>query len=107
MPEEMFGDEDRPPDEHQWPYLIEVVLPEPFGKVDWGAFTQMEMGQPRSNWQAAMDEKPIEGTDRATFFFHCIQWDVPLTTPYGDFTLPRPTPMPSKFLEMKREYFWD
>lgn len=106
VPVEMFGDDERPPDEDQWPYLFEVELPVAFEATNWGEFTQGTDGLPRGSWQAVKDEQRIEGTNRALFFFHCVQWDKPLSTPFGEAAIPEPGEMPDRF-KKTLTYYWD
>jgi hypothetical protein len=106
VPEECFASSERPPTSEEWPYMIEVELPESFENVDFGRFTQRVDGAPRSSWQAAKDEQPIAGLNRALFYFHCVQWDKPLITPYGELVLPSPSPIPKRLRELCK-YIWD
>ena len=107
VPDEMFGDDERPSDDEQWPYMIEIVLPEPFEQVEWSVFTQRNDDLPDSNWQAAKDEQALPWRGGAAFFFHSIQWKAALVTPYGAFPLPEPTEMPDRIKELGIEYLWD
>lgn len=96
VPEECFATSERPPTPEDWPYMIEVELPEAFENVDFGRFTQRVDGLPESSWQVAKDEQPVAGSKSAFFYFHCVQWDKPLITPYGESVLPGPRPMPEQ-----------
>jgi len=79
--------------------------------------TQAQEGEPRSNWQVPWDEKVLDdpgervvanswdlpspgeipdGKTRLVFFFHHLDPSSPLTTPWGEITLPDPTPRPGR-----------
>jgi len=78
-------------------HLLEIELQAPSGEFDFGLVTQEMSGQPKANWQVAYDEQQVgEKKDvyRWAFFFHCLDFDRPLLTPFGPISLPRPTPVP-------------
>lgn len=85
-------------------YLFEVQL-EPFdADIDWGEVTQPDPGQPRSNWQVAYDERPIDETaGRWAFFLHFVDLGQPLQTPVGARALPAPSPVPSHLADCSYE----
>ena len=65
-------------------------------KFDWGKVTQEDSTQPRSNWQVAYDEQPLdEDKRRWVFFFHYLDFSKPLMTSAGPIQLPAPTPGPA------------
>jgi hypothetical protein len=77
------------------PHLIEVELSHAEG-FDWGKVTQENPMQPRSNWQVAYDEQPLDEDERRwAFFFHYLDPSRPLLTPDGPVNLPPPTPRPA------------
>ncbi|MCF6227276.1 MAG: hypothetical protein L3J82_01255 [Planctomycetes bacterium] len=106
VPESCFGDDIRPSSQDEWPWFVIVILPEPFAEVDFGAFTQSIEDVDESNWQVAKDEMQLQDEYSAGFFFHCIDWNAPLVTPYGEFNLPLPAPMPVEYMG-KVIYYWD
>lgn len=76
-------------------YLIEVKLLSDLDALDWGAITQELDDQPPDNWQVPYDEQPVsEDGKRWVFFFHYLEFDMPLVTPDGPLTLPPPTEIP-------------
>lgn len=82
-------------------YLIVAELPD-FRRWDWGAVTQEDTTQSRSNWQVAYDERPISSDKtRWAFFFHYLDLNQPLLTPEGPVPLPQPTPMPAHLSDIK------
>jgi hypothetical protein len=85
-------------------YLIEVEIQPANALVDWGKFTQFRPDTPRSNWQVAYAERPIdEASGRWVFFFHYLDLSRPLITPLGEQTLPRAAPLPSTLSDVKYE----
>ena len=75
-------------------HLIEVEIGGIEG-FDWGDVTQEDPVQPKSNWQVAYDEQPLdEDKLRWIFFFHYLDLTRPLLTSEGPVTLPVPTPCP-------------
>jgi hypothetical protein len=96
-------------------YLIEVRIDNPDSQFDPGKFTQALPGFPRDSWQVAYDEKFLndDGTEvidrppssmglRMGFFFHFVELEEPLTTPYGILRLPVPTRMPERLKQLFR-----
>jgi hypothetical protein len=76
-------------------HLIEADVPDGHA-FDWGKVTQENPTQPRSNWQVAYDEQPLDAAGRRwAFFFHYLDPTRPLLTPAGPVTLPPPTPRPA------------
>lgn len=70
-----------------------VELEADSGDFDFGAVTQEVSGQPRSNWQAAYDEREV-GENRFAFFFHYLDIAKPLLSPVGPLALPPESPVP-------------
>jgi len=60
---------------------------------DFGEVTQEISGQPRSDWQAAYDEREV-GERRFAFFFHYLDTAKPLLSPVGELALPPESPVP-------------
>lgn len=96
-------------------YLIESIITDSTAQPDFGQITQPNQDRDRSNWQVAYDEKMLDDDgesvladlfltrfegwpDRArvSFFFHDLDVERPLDTPYGDATVPPPTPRPAR-----------
>jgi len=78
-------------------HLLEIELTAPSGDFDFGLVTQEMADQPKANWQVAYDEQQVgdnEAGSRWVFFFHYLDFERPLLTPLGPFTLPEPTPVP-------------
>lgn len=95
--------------------LIEALVYGASSKPDFGAISQPAWGVERSDWQVPHDEKLLDGsgtmavTDlflasppkwpsvaRIAFFFHDLDNDRPLTTPFGEVGLPAPTSRPDR-----------
>lgn len=83
-------------------HLIEVEINDQGKQFNWATVTQEDSEQPRSNWQVAYDETPLdnEGT-RWAFFFHYLDISRPLLTSAGSLDLPTPTPLPRRLEYMK------
>lgn len=69
---------------------------------DFGEITQKVLGQPRSNWQVAYDERKV-GQHRFAFFFHCLDTGKPLLGPAGPLVLPPESPVPEHLLGIQYE----
>lgn len=83
-------------------YLIEAAIGEPIEAFDWGSVTQEDADQPRSNWQVAYDERPLnEERSRWAFFFHYLDFSKPLLTPVGPLKLPTPSPIPEHLQQIE------
>jgi hypothetical protein len=101
-------------------HLLELMVSEHVGKVDIGAFTQEQAGQPRPNWQVPWHERVLnaEGTMdvlgrfsrkvvadgnplRLVFYFHYLDLDKPLITPAGEIALQRPQERPPRLAFLK------
>ena len=77
-------------------HLIEMQVWAGGEIFDWNEVTQESAGQPRSNWQVAYDETPLDDAKtRWAFFFHYLDPSKPLFTPAGQRQLPAPTPLPA------------
>ena len=98
-------------------YLVELEIRGFDGKFDFVEITQEMSGQPRSNWQVPYDEmildetgssitvdrsllrnKPADWTGdfRIAFFFHYLDLNRPLKSPFGDLSLPPVTKRPGR-----------
>ena len=96
-------------------YLIESIITDATIQPDFGKITQPDRDRARSNWQVPYDEKLLadDGESvlvdlfltrvedwpdqaRVSFFFHDLDVKRPLDTPYGDATIPPPTPRPAR-----------
>ena len=91
-------------------HLVEVIVTDA-PELDVGEFTQETPRQPPENWQAPWDERFLNahgdsedpgaaerrrGSLRLAFFFHYLDADRPLETPFGPVPLPTPTDRPSR-----------
>jgi hypothetical protein len=92
-------------------HLIELDIKAKHTDIEIGEFTQRQNGVDRLDWQTPWDEKYLnaEGTEitgdwlevpndttettRLAFFLHFIDFDNPLTTPFGE---KQPEPMPNR-----------
>jgi hypothetical protein len=77
-------------------HLIELEIDDG-SEFDFGDVTQELPGQPRSNWQAAYDEREVgceTGRIRFAFFFHYLDTTRPLLSPVGPLDLPTESPVP-------------
>jgi hypothetical protein len=105
-------------------HLIEVVVRSSTGVFDVSEFTQVNPSLPRANWQVAWDEQILDGsgeriiadglaaTDRPElwvgdvrlcFFMHSLDFDIPLSTPFGKVPLPRARIKPRRLSMVKYE----
>ncbi|MFD2169758.1 hypothetical protein [Tumebacillus lipolyticus] len=95
--------------------LVEVIADARFSDIQMEQFTQKDETQPRMNWQTAYDEQVLDRTghevigdfftkpsedsspSRIVFFFHELDWNKLLITPFGALTLPEsPSEMPAR-----------
>ncbi len=80
-------------------WLIDVLIP-PYGSdIDFGDVTQRRSNSDRDTWQVAYDERIVEYSNEGTrwaFFFHDLDFDKALETPYGSITLPAPIEAPEE-----------
>jgi hypothetical protein len=97
--------------------LVELSVRAVQGVFDFGGFTQEMPDTPRSNWQvpwmehilsadgtkivaddSKISKRPelFRGDVRIAFFFHCLDADRPLVTPFGDVRLPKPSARPER-----------
>ena len=99
-------------------HLIEILirnLDGPFSLID---VTQEWPGEDQSNWQVAFDERVLNsdgtavlfdpgrleqnrperwiGDVRFVFFFHFLNFELPLKTPFGDVVVPSATNRPPR-----------
>jgi hypothetical protein len=95
-------------------HLVELEITGVSSQIDLSEITQEVPGQPRSNWQVPYDEQyldvsgkrpidpskpwaqPQEPDFRLVFFFHYLDFDEPLLTPFGDIELPKPKRKPRR-----------
>lgn len=102
-------------------HLVEIAVEGVESPFDMGDVTQPVDGRPRSEWQVPWDEhfldssgtrvldssrpdSPPTGRDlRVAFFFHHLDLDRPLNTPWGLLRLPRPTMRPARLEFMRYE----
>jgi hypothetical protein len=110
-------DEGESPENWIIAYLIEMFV-KGAAKFDISSITQ-EQDYDSSYWQAAYDEHFLneDGTDiieeqvaeksadvRLAFFLHCVDFDKPLKTSFGDVALPEPLPQFPERLNSKIRY---
>ena len=93
--------------------IVEMIIKRPLREFDIGEITQADDSLPRNCWQSVydevflneagteiIDEKEIlnagHETVRFVFFFHFLDLDKPLHTPFGDIPLKKPTQMPKR-----------
>jgi hypothetical protein len=77
--------------------LIELEIDGAIDDFDFGQVTQDLPNQPRAKWQAVYDERELSReAERArfAFFFHYLDFDKPLLTPFGPVKLPPESPLP-------------
>jgi hypothetical protein len=76
-------------------HLIELELVDA-GPFDFAHVTQRVLNQSEKNWQVAYDERELAFKDnrRFAFFFHYLDFDLPLETPFGPVNLPQPSSLP-------------
>jgi hypothetical protein len=85
-------------------HLVEVELRDADAFFDWAAVTQEVPGEPQSNWQVPWDERPISSdSTRWVFFFHHLNLNSPLLTPYGPVDVPAATPRPDHLSDIEYE----
>jgi hypothetical protein len=86
-------------------YLIEIVSASPLNSdFDWSAITQEVPDVPRNNLQVPYDEQQLDDEGyRWAFFFHYLDFNLPLSTPAGKFKLPDASPLPEHLANMKYE----
>jgi len=102
-------------------HLLEFKINSNHENIDIGEFTQKVEGTDRLNWQTPWDEKylneagtevtgdwlnePVDSNEktRLAFFFHFLDFDKPLETPFGKIVLQQPTVIPER-LEGLVEY---
>ena len=102
--------------------IVEMIIKKPLREIDIGKITQTSETLPRDSWQAVydevflnesgtevIDEKDVRNGEheavRFFFFFHYLDFDKPILTPFGDVPIPvsKPTKKPKR-LEGKIEY---
>jgi hypothetical protein len=104
-------------------HLVEMEISDCQGPFDFSRITQRVMDQPPSNWQvpyaeqliswdgtkiltdALEFENPVElwkGDIRIGFYFHFLDFRIPLQTPFGDVRLPAPSSRPERLSIFER-----
>lgn len=102
-------------------HLVEMTAEDIEAAYDIGDVTQPVDGSPRSSWQvpwderfldlsgcSVLDEAPVGSPHtadalRVVFFFHYLDLDRPLLTPWGELQLPLPTARPARLGFMRYE----
>ena len=96
-------------------FLIESIITGATAQPDFGQMTQLREDRDHSNWQVAYDEKLLDDDGelvvadlyltrvahwpnraRVAFFFHDLDPDRTLSTPFGNSAIPSPTPRPAR-----------
>lgn len=105
-------------------HLIELSVFGAQGVFNVGAITQETSGQPCANWQCPYMEQILsasgedvladdyeaskrpelwKGDMRLAFFFHYLDFERPLLTPFGEVQLPTATELPERLSMMEYE----
>jgi hypothetical protein len=105
-------------------HLLEVWVRNADGVFDMGGVTQEVPEQPRSNWQAPYSEHVLsaagdealteefgaadkpdlwKGDMRLAFFFHYLDLERPLLTPFGPVQLPPASELPDRLSMIRYE----
>jgi hypothetical protein len=105
-------------------FLLEVLVSGSDGPFDLGGITQADASTPSTNWQVPYAEKLLApegdsvlldlwegdsdpeiwvGDVRLAFFMHYLDVASPLATPFGEATLPAPTPRPPRLQAIEYE----
>ena len=112
------------PDAEEPCHLVEIAITGGTGIFDIGDVTQEVDGQPRENWQVPFAERIVsadgkkilteefeaedhpelwEGDFRLAFFFHYLDPQKQLTTPFGSLRLPAATELPARLADIEYE----
>jgi hypothetical protein len=85
-------------------HLIELEVKGPTA-FDFDQVTQKVVDQPKDNWQVPYDERELDknGARRFASFFHYLDFDAPLETPFGPIDLPAPSPIPDYLKQIRYE----
>lgn len=104
--------------------LVELVVHDVEGPFDVGAITQADRNRPRKDWQVPYAEKLLDVTGRhvvhdswdgpldssmwhgemwLAFFFHYLDEELLLSTPFGDLRLPHRESRPSRLRRLTYE----
>jgi len=105
-------------------HLIELSVLDAQGTFNIGDITQEISGQPSDNWQCPYMEQILsasgdailagdyeaskrpelwEGDMRLAFFFHYLDFERPLLTPFGEIQLPAESKFPARLLMIEYE----
>jgi hypothetical protein len=105
-------------------HLIELRVRGAGRVFDIGEFTQEDSERPRDNWQVPYDEQILSasgdevladgyraskrpelwrGDMRLAFFFHYLDFEQPLRTPFGEVSLPTETELPQRLAMIEYE----
>ncbi len=95
-------------------HLVELWITDHAGELVFGQFTQECPGEDRSNWQVPWDERVlnnegtgdvmgrfpphviVDGKIRVAFFFHYLNFELPLITPAGTIHIPDAQVLPQR-----------
>jgi len=78
-------------------HLIEIQVTGDVEAFNFDKVTQELANEPQSNWQVPYDERLLakdHSSARFAFFFHYLQADRPLLTPFGPAVVPTETTRP-------------
>ena len=98
-------------------HLIELSIDHPPEAVDMAKITQEVEGVTNGSWQSPWDEKYLDERGEAVigdwielptgqtqtrllFFFHFLNFDKPLLTPFGELRLTSPSTMPARLKDL-------
>lgn len=103
-------------------YLIEAVIRGASSQPDFGTVTQSRDVRDRPDWQVAYDERLLDSGGRSVqadlfltriddwpsdarvaFFFHDLDIARPLSTPFGEVSLPLPSGRPERLAMLTYE----
>jgi len=85
-------------------HLIELEVEGDVEAFDFGQVTQEMPGEDHSNWQVAYDERETESPNtnrRFVFFFHDIDFALPLSTSFGNVDIPKVTEAPDRLSDIE------
>jgi hypothetical protein len=85
-------------------HMIELEIEGVVDAFDFGEVTQEIPDEEPDNWQVAYDEREAESPNanrRFVFFFHDIDFALPLSTPFGKIDIPDVTKMPDRLSDIE------
>lgn len=85
-------------------HLIEIEVDGDVESFDFSDITQETPDQPKDNWQCAYDDREIDSPTskrRFAFFFHYLDFRLPLLTSFGEVAIPDPSPLPERLADIE------